>query len=315
VTDGTYIGFLVLTFVGACLAWTLIDAHDVVRSDGSHVILMKHPSWKSEILGLLEVLKTDAWVVFLFPMFFASNWFYTYQSNDINAAKFNVRTRALNNLLYYISQIIGAYIFGYGLDVKSVRRSTKAKVVWMVLFVFTMAVWGGGYAWQRTYTRDETAPKTSYKEDWTAVGYVGPMFLYMFYGLYDGLSSLVALVLFGEMTDMLVAAWQTTVYWLMGAMTNNGRKLANFAGFYKGIQSAGAAIVFRIDALDTPFLNIFASCWALLGGSLLIAAPLIWTKIRDTVPIEDDLKFTDEIYEDVKPLAGIAEPEVHHEKA
>jgi len=315
VTDGTYIGFVVLTFVGACLAWTLIDAHDVVRSDGSHVILMKHPSWKSEILGLLEVLKTDTWVVFLFPMFFASNWFYTYQFNDINAAKFNVRTRALNNLLYYISQILGAYIFGYGLDVKSVRRSTKAKVVWLVLFVFTMAVWGGGYAWQKTYTRDETAPKTSYKEDWTADGYVGPMFLYMFYGLYDGLSSLVALELSGETTDLFVAAWQTTVYWLIGAMTNNGRKLANFAGFYKGIQSAGAAIVFRIDALDTPFLNIFASCWALLGGSLLIAAPLIWTKIRDTVPVEDDLKFTDETYEDVKPLAGMAAPEVHHEKA
>ena len=86
-------------------------------------------------------------------------------------------------------------------------------------------------------------------------------------------------------------------------MTNNGRKLANFAGFYKSIQSAGAAIVFRIDALDTPFMNIFASCWALLGGSLLVAAPLIWTKIKDTVPIEEDLKFTDETYEDVKPLA------------
>ena len=88
----------------------------------------------------------------------------------------------------------------------------------------------------------------------------------------------------------------------MGAMTNNGRKLANFAGFYKGIQSAGAAICFRIDALKSPFMNIFASCWGLLGGSLLIAAPLVWTKIRDTIPIEEDLKFTDETYEDVKPL-------------
>lgn len=100
----------------------------------------------------------------------------------------------------------------------------------------------------------------------------------------------------------------------MGAMTNNGRKLANFAGFYKGIQSAGAAVVFRIDALGVPFMNMFASCWALLGGSLLIAAPLIWTKIRDTIPIEEDLKFTDETYDDVKPLepGGMAlEPEVH----
>lgn len=31
----------------------------------------------------------------------------------------------------------------------------------------------------------------------------------------------------------------------MGSLTNNSRKLANFAGFYKGIQSAGQAIAWR----------------------------------------------------------------------
>lgn len=96
----------------------------------------------------------------------------------------------------------------------------------------------------------------------------------------------------------------------MGAMTNNGRKLANFAGFYKGIQSAGAAIIYRIDALGVPFINIFASSWALLAGSLLIAGPLVWIKIRDTVPIEEDLVFTDETYEDVKPIVEEGSPEV-----
>jgi len=93
----------------------------------------------------------------------------------------------------------------------------------------------------------------------------------------------------------------------MGAMTNNGRKLANFAGFYKGIQSAGAAIVYRIDALGVPFMNMFASTWALLAGSLVIAGPLVWMKVRDTVPIEEDLVFTDETIEDVKPVLA-AEP-------
>ena len=96
----------------------------------------------------------------------------------------------------------------------------------------------------------------------------------------------------------------------MGALTNNGRKLANFAGFYKGIQSAGAAIIFRIDALGTPFMNEFASSWALLAGALLIAAPVIFTKIPDTVPIEVDLEFTDETYEDVKPLGLSLAPEI-----
>ena len=292
VNDGTYIGFMVLTFLGAGLAWVLVDAKHVIRKDGSRVVLMKHPSWRSEFVGLWETLRIDSWIVFLFPMFFASNWFYTYQFNGVNGAKFNVRTRALNSLLYYLSQIVGAYTFGYCLDLTRVRRSLRAKAAWIMLFTLTMVVWGGGYAWQRQYTRAETSSKTYVKMDFKDSGYVGPMFLYMFYGFYD-------------------AAWQTTIYWYMGALTNNGRKLANFAGFYKGIQSAGAAIIYRIDALKAPFMSEFASCWGLLGGALLIAAPLIFLKVPDTVPLEEDIKFSDETIEEVAPTAAL---EHHNEK-
>jgi len=91
----------------------------------------------------------------------------------------------------------------------------------------------------------------------------------------------------------------------MGAMTNNGRKLANFAGFYKGIQSAGAAIIWSIDNRKIPYMNEFASCWALLAGSLLFALPVILMKVRDHVPIEEDLKFSDETIADVAPQAEL----------
>ena len=63
---------------------------------------------------------------------------------------------------------------------------------------------------------------------------MGYCFLYIFYGFID-------------------AMWQTYAYWLMGALSNDPRKLAYFAGFYKGIQSAGAAVVWRLDAVKTPF--------------------------------------------------------------
>lgn len=96
----------------------------------------------------------------------------------------------------------------------------------------------------------------------------------------------------------------------MGALTNNGRKLANFAGFYKGIQSAGSAIIWRLDGVKKPYINLFASCWALLGGSLLIALPLILTKIKDHVTIEEDLKFSDETYQDVAPTSDVSEKAV-----
>lgn len=85
----------------------------------------------------------------------------------------------------------------------------------------------------------------------------------------------------------------------MGAISNNSRKLANFAGFYKGIQSAGAAIIWRLDGMKKPYMNLFISCWVLLAGSLVVALPVMLLKIKDTVPLEEDLKFTDETLEDV----------------
>lgn len=89
-------------------------------------------------------------------------------------------------------------------------------------------------------------------------------------------------------------------------MTNNGRKLANFAGFYKGIQSAGAVVIWALDLEKLPFMNLFASCWALLAGSLIIALPVILIKIKDHVSIEEDLKFTDNSLTDVAPVGTTA---------
>lgn len=82
---------------------------------------------------------------------------------------------------------------------------------------------GGGYQFQKGYTRGEfltamlpchfweqlegerlltgscvhlaeTSDPSYPTKDWSDGGYVGPMFLYIFYGMYD-------------------AAWQTSVYW------------------------------------------------------------------------------------------------------
>jgi hypothetical protein len=66
---------------------------------------------------------------------------------------------------------------------------------------------------------------------------------------------------------ILDAMWQTTAYWLMGAMSNDVAKLAHFIGFCKhfeslnvlihllpdkSIQSAGAAGVWRADGVGLP---------------------------------------------------------------
>lgn len=180
--------------LGAVLALMLCNANNIVRKDGSRVILMKNPSWSSELLGLWETLRFEPLVVLLFPMFFASNWFTTYQQNSVNGAFFSTRTHALNGLLYYLAQIIAAGIWGFLLDISLFRRSVRAKLAWGILFALTFIVWGGGYPFEKQYTREDTSAADWKPKDWADSGFVGPMFLYFFYGFYD-------------------AVWQATVYW------------------------------------------------------------------------------------------------------
>ena len=87
----------------------------------------------------------------------------------------------------------------------------------------------------------------------------------------------------------------------MGSLTNNGRKLAHFTGFYKSMQSAGAAITPAIDNTGVSYMTNLATCWGLLVGSLVVAAPVIFMKVRDTTPLEEDLKFSDETFDEVAP--------------
>jgi hypothetical protein len=265
----------------------------IQRRDGSKVIIMKNPTWKSELLGLVETITTQPWIILLFPMFFASNTFYTYQGSCMNALYFNTRTRSLNNTLYWTSQIFGAILFGYALDYGKVRRTVRAKVNFATLFVLTMVIWGGGYDWQSQQAPRSVvsaANSTYVTVDWTDGGkkYIAPMFLYIFYGFFD-------------------AAWQTSIYWYMGALSNSGRKSANLAGFYKAFQSAGAAVFWSLDANKLACNSELGATWGLLAGSLLIAAPVIWLKVKDTVTLEEDLKFSDETVADVAPAEALTQ--------
>ncbi|GME93547.1 unnamed protein product [Ambrosiozyma monospora] len=224
VADGTYIAFLILTVVGACLASTLLPVSKVRRVDGTKVIHQKNPTFKTEMIQLGKTLWREPWMLLLFPMFFASNWFYTYEQSDFAAPNFNVRSRSLNSLLFWLMQMIGAYLIGLLLDYNKLSRKSRGMIGWVILFCITHIIWGCGYRFDKAHPRDSGLTPMDFKDS----SFIGPMFLYMFYGFYD-------------------AIFQCYAYWVLGALTNSSRKLAIYAGWYKGIQSAGAAIAWAVD--------------------------------------------------------------------
>ncbi|KAI0038746.1 MFS general substrate transporter [Auriscalpium vulgare] len=269
VGNGTYIGFLALTGLGVIIPFLMADPDKMIRTDGTKVTTPRQPSWKTEFYGLYVALRTDPLIVLLFPMFFASNWFYTWQFNDYNAALFNIRARSLNNLVYWLAQIIGSVSIGLLLDQHQYTRRFRAFAAWAILLLFVFVVHTWAYFYQRHYTR-ESIPPDSDKMDIDDPPYAAHVLLYIVCGLLD-------------------AMWQTTAYWMMGAMSNDPAKLAYFTGFYKSIQSAGAAGVWRADAVKIPYMNIFISTWVLLVAGLVFALPMIHLRVRDHTEYEDEV--------------------------
>ncbi|KAF5355794.1 hypothetical protein D9756_004298 [Leucocoprinus leucothites] len=269
VDNGTYIAFLVLTLVGVAIPIFMVDPTKIIRFDGTLVTTPRHPSWKSEIMGLWYTLRTDPYVLLLFPMFFASNWFYTWQFNEYNIAIFNIRARALNNLVYWLAQIIGSLSIGFVLDQKRLTRRFRAFAGWIILLVMVFVVHIWAYFYQKQYTRESLPPDFPNKMDIFDHGSAGRIMLYIVCGLLD-------------------AMWQTAVYWLMGAMSNDPAKLAYFTGFYKSLQSAGAAGAWRADALQIPYMNMFISTWVLLAAGLVFSLPLLVMRVKNHTSSSDD---------------------------
>jgi hypothetical protein len=125
---------------GGILAWFLVPPDKIVRKDGTRVQRLRHPSILSELKGLYETLYTDPYVLLLFPFFWASNWFYTYQQNAYNLYMFNTRSRAFTGLWYWLAQIVASLLFGWFLDTKKLTRRKRALAGWAVLFLTVNAV-------------------------------------------------------------------------------------------------------------------------------------------------------------------------------
>ncbi|KAI8381392.1 major facilitator superfamily domain-containing protein [Radiomyces spectabilis] len=261
VSTGTYIAFVIVMLIGIALSFTLAPPSRVVRKDGSTVAIAKSAHWKKELMGVVLVWKE--WrMLALIPAFLASNWFYAYQFR-VNAVYFSPSTRALNDLMYWGFQILGSLMLGFLLDFQGMSRRSRGLLGLTIIFAVLMAVWAGGFVFQLTFFND-------YKDlvHWTDQRFAGPFVLFIMYGFSDSL-------------------YQSYMYWLMGAMSNDPALLARYAGFYKAVQSAGAAIAFGIDAVNIPLRWECLICWIMV----FISFPLIFlvaNKITETNMVTED---------------------------
>ncbi|KZV77523.1 MFS general substrate transporter [Peniophora sp. CONT] len=280
VSTGTYLAFVIIMFAGTGSTMLLLPPASIIRADGSLVKVQSASSPREEIRSLLEVFK-DWRMLALTPMFFVSNYSYAYQG-AVNTFYFDGPTRAVNATLEGSGAIVGALFIGFAiLDAPRIKRRTRGWLGLAFVSVCVITVWSCALAWQLKFTRATDIDKMSYRDH----AYAPKGTLYFFFYVSD-------------------AAYQALAYWIMGAITNDPFKLARYAGFYKAIQSAGAAGSFGMDAVATPFLNELLAGWTIMLVSLPLAGVVIY-HIHDTSYQDEETIFVD----DVKIEADERKPE------
>lgn len=262
VNDQTYIAFMCIMALGTLLTLALAKPESVIRDDGTHVTMTQYADVYSEAIHVLKLF-SDWRMLLLAPACFASNFFYSYQFNNVNGVLFNVRTRAFNNVFYWAAQMLGSAFIGYVLDHSHKRRKVRGMIGCGMLIVLSTGIWAGGLANQLRYSRTKPwAAPLDFKE---GKKYAGPFVLYFSYGLLD-------------------AMFQTLCYWTIGALTHDARILSRYSGFYKGVQSAGAAVAWHIDNIGLSFMGELILNWSLMMASFPLLLVLLVVAVKDTVP-------------------------------
>ncbi|PIN02897.1 hypothetical protein CDL12_24584 [Handroanthus impetiginosus] len=266
VNDGTYIGFMVFMTIGTVLSLSILHPSRVVRDDGSCCTNIKYSSVSVEATAILKLF-LDWRMLLMVPASWASNFFYSYQFNNVNGVLFNLRTRGLNNMFYWGAQMIGSVLIGYIMDFSFKSRRVRGLIGIGVVAILGTAIWGGGLVKQLDYTREDSSRDDFPRLDFKSSDFAGPFVLYFSYGLLD-------------------AMYQSMVYWVIGALADDSEILSRYTGFYKGVQSAGAAVAWQIDTQNVPLLNELIANWALMTVSYPLLALLILRAVKDDEEVE-----------------------------
>lgn len=315
VSTGVYLAFLIIMLTAVVTSWLLLPPHLVVRGDGTVVKIEAAITPKQEFKEMWALLK-DWRMIALFPMFFSSNYFYAYQG-AITTALFNGRTRALVSLLTGVGSILGSIVIGQLTDNLPFGRRKRALCATAFVTVLNCVIWVCGLVFQVQFTRANTSVRgEDIPWDWSVGVSTGPILLLLAYYLAD-------------------AMFQGLAYYTMSSITNEPFKLARMAGYYKGIQSAGAAVSFGMDAVKVSNIcrfqslcnilassidaNVHISCqtaylaehlvsWLLLLVSLPLCAWVLWG-IRDSNYDVENVTHVEDVPEGA--ITGVALPPGH----
>ncbi|KAL6885553.1 hypothetical protein ACP4OV_010332 [Aristida adscensionis] len=265
VSDGTYVAFMAVMLAGAALTRLVLPARRIVRDDGSRaarVVAVSSPA--TEGAEILRLFTDWRMLLMLVPAWASpSSFFYAHQfSSRVNGGLFTLRTTGLNNVFYWGAQIVGAAGVGCFLDFGFSSRRKRGLVGVVVVGVVGTAIWGGGLANQLRYIKAGKNVMDNPIDFKDGHRYGSLFMIYFSFGLLD-------------------AVFQTLIYWIIGALADDSQILSRYVGFFKGVQSAGAAMGWQIYTKKMSLMSQLIVNWVLMTVSYPLLALLVFLAVKD----------------------------------
>lgn len=226
-----YIVFIILMCCALLFtSFGLVNPAKVRRADGTPIATFRALSYKEELKGIGHVLK-DKRVLAMLPVIFSCELALSVMPS-INAHYFSLRTRGMNNVVFYLVQLPSAVLVAFLTDRLPLDRKKRGFAALTFLGAIVTGGWVALLAWVSTSATFARPPTDGV--DWVDTNFAGPFIIYIILGV-------------------IYCCHQLIGMWVMGTFTNDPRMLAIYGGLWKGIAAGGVAVGFGMGASQVSY--------------------------------------------------------------
>eukprot|EP01055_Gregarina_sp_Pseudo9_P005968 Gregarina_sp_Pseudo_9__5967@NODE_974_length_2012_cov_40_475925_g913_i0_p1_GENE_NODE_974_length_2012_cov_40_475925_g913_i0NODE_974_length_2012_cov_40_475925_g913_i0_p1_ORF_typecomplete_len404_score87_65MFS_1/PF07690_16/6_3e14MFS_1/PF07690_16/1_2e03UNC93/PF05978_16/1_5e09UNC93/PF05978_16/3_3e03UNC93/PF05978_16/4_3e03MFS_2/PF13347_6/19MFS_2/PF13347_6/5_5e06MFS_2/PF13347_6/1_2e03Nodulinlike/PF06813_13/0_0014Nodulinlike/PF06813_13/2e03MFS_3/PF05977_13/0_019MFS_3/PF05977_13/1_8e04_NODE_974_length_2012 len=259
----SYLALCSVTVATILVGTGICEISDTVRSDKSEIVPQKK-SIKDELDGLKQgLLDRNLW--FLAPLFTAGIWHEVFLYSWVNGKVFNIRSRAINSGLYYVSRIFSTFLFE---GVSKRNASLHSRVCGCV--ALTAGIVAVGSVCICFLVFQVGGLEANGEFDVTSPAAAPLLIAFLAYGALETVGSAL-------------------VYWLIGVLPfDDPAVVPRYAGWYRMFGALGATISWCLDLKTVvPYPYQFLITTLLWGISLGLVLRLA-LRVRNQARCEDE---------------------------
>ncbi|KAI2605239.1 MFS general substrate transporter [Hypoxylon fragiforme] len=225
----TYLGFIAIQCLGCLFALLLSNPEQVRRDDGTRIEAPRGTHWRTELHEMWRLARSKP-ILLLIPLFWYFGWTQAYPGTYL-ATYFTVRARALGSFLSAVVCTLATWLCGSLVDIHwAKKRQTRAVSTYVLISSLATATWIWAVYIQNEYR--VTLPVLDW-ENQAAFGRGFGVFIFerMSYGMVENY-----------------------IYWCISNLSDSPGEQIRYSSLLRGIETAGVAIGFGIQAVPTALI-------------------------------------------------------------